>query len=75
MSDERLKKLEGILEQLIEEGLWASGEIGIHPAAWTDYQDPTNNYTQRTPEMEEHNKKAMSFLQTIIKAHKILRGE
>lgn len=72
---DRIEELERALKELIEDGLWASEQIGIHPASWVDLGDPTAGYEKRTPEMEEHNDRAMAFLKRLIAAKKLLDGK
>ena len=60
-----------LLTKIGELGIFASAEIGIHPQSWEDQSDPEACYTERTPEMNEHNRKAQEFLQLIIEARKV----
>lgn len=73
--EERVKKLEELLGNLIADGLWLNGEVGVHPAAWTDPNHPDDNYTERTPEQEAHNQMVFATLKRLIEADKFLKGD
>jgi len=72
MSEDRIKQLEEMLAQLIEDGLWATDYVGIYPMSVENREHPEDSYEQRTPEMEEHNERAKRFLKRLIEAEKLL---
>lgn len=49
-------------------GLAVCDELGVHPAQWIDPRGPEFGYTERTPEMEEHNRKVVAFFEALAAA-------